>query len=160
MTQNPICCVPSDTAQVAALIMRDEDVGIVPIVGSDKNRALIGVVTDRDLCMAAIAETRDVLSAEGKDAAGVPVEKYMTSRVVSCHPDDDLDRALQLMKENRVRRIVAVDEQNVIRGVLSFADLLRRSQVPPDILMDAFAQICEPAAGRSKAKAEPAGERH
>ena len=74
MTENPICCVPSDTAQVAALIMRDEDVGIVPVVGSDKNRVLVGVVTDRNLCLSVIAERHDVLITEGEDPTNVPIE--------------------------------------------------------------------------------------
>jgi len=159
MTENPICCIPSDSAQVAALIMRDEGVGIVPIVGSDKNRVLIGVVTDRDLCLAAIAQRHEVLTAEGQDPATVPIERYMTSSVVSCHPDDDLDRALRLMKENRVRRIVVVDEQNVIHGVVSLADLVRRAHIPPEMLVETLAQICEPPANESKAKAESASER-
>src|SRR5215469_12753265 len=113
MTENPICCIPSDTAQVAALIMRDENVGIVPIVGSDKNRALIGIVTDRNLCLSVIADRQNVLMAEGEDPTNVAVERYMTSSVVTCLPDDDVDRALSLMQENRVRRLVVVDQQKI-----------------------------------------------
>ena len=50
MTRNPITCPPSVTVQVAALIMSEEDVGIVPVVDAQTNR-LVGVVTDRDLCL-------------------------------------------------------------------------------------------------------------
>jgi len=49
MTTNPACCIPSDAAQTAALIMRDEDTGIVPVVENKGSRKLVGVVTDRDL---------------------------------------------------------------------------------------------------------------
>src|SRR5260370_12717585 len=144
MTENPICCVPSDTAQVAALIMRDEDVGIVPIVGSDKSRALIGVVTDRDLCLSVIAGRHDVLIAEGKDAASVPLEKYMSTNAIACAPDDDVDRALELMKENQVRRILVIDKQRIIHGVVSIGDLLRRSDISPNLICEALRRICEP----------------
>jgi CBS domain-containing protein len=159
MTQNPICCVPSDTAQVAALIMRDEDVGIVPVVGSDKNRMLIGVVTDRNLCLSVIADRHQVLIAEGEDPTNVPVEKYMTSNVVTCLPDDDIDRALNLMEENRVRRIVVVDHQKIIHGIVSFTDLVLRSHIPPERLIEALKHIGEPARAGEKPKAESAGER-
>jgi CBS domain-containing protein len=158
MTENPICCVPSDTAQVAALIMRDEDVGIVPVVGSDKNRVLIGVVTDRDLCLSVIADRQDVFLAEGEDPANVLLERYMNSNVVTCLPDDDVDRALNLMEEHRVRRIVVVDQQKIIHGIVSFTDLVRRSQIPPDRLIGALKQVCQPAQTGEKPKAQFAGE--
>ena len=159
MTENPICCVSSDTAQVAALIMRDEDVGIIPVVGSDKNRVLIGVVTDRDLCLSVIADRHDIFIAEAEDPAIVPIERYMTSNVVTCLPDDEVDRALTLMQENRLRRVVVVDEQKIIHGIVSFADLVRRSHVPPDRLVEALKQICEPAGTTAKPKAGSASER-
>ena len=159
MTENPICCIPSDTAQVAALIMRDEDVGIVPVVGSDKNRVLVGIVTDRNLCLSVIADRPQVMIAEGEDPTNVPVEKYMTPDVVACLPDDDLEVALNLMEEHRVRRIVVVDQQKIIHGVVSFADLVRRSHIPAERLIEALKRICEPVRTRERPKADSASER-
>jgi CBS domain-containing protein len=59
MTKDPTCCVPSDTAQRAARIMRDEHAGVVPVIDNEQGRKVTGVVTDRDLCMNVIAEGRD-----------------------------------------------------------------------------------------------------
>ena len=49
MTKDPTCCVPSDTGERAAKIMRDEDTGVVPIIENEQSRKVIGIVTDRDL---------------------------------------------------------------------------------------------------------------
>ena len=58
MTKNPSCCVPSDHAPRAAIIMRDEDTGIVPVIDNEQSQRIVGVVTDRDLCMNVVAESR------------------------------------------------------------------------------------------------------
>src|SRR5262249_45246678 len=128
MTRNPVCCIPSDTAQVAALIMKRVDTGIVPVVDNERDRKPVGLVTDRDLCMAVIA--LDETSADGPDPMDVALERYMTTKVVSCSPEDNLDRALELMKDNQVRRLLVVDEQNALQGIVSMADLVLRGSVP------------------------------
>src|SRR5262245_26619798 len=97
MTKDPKCCVPSDSAQRAASIMRDENAGIVPVVESAQSAKIVGVVTDRDLCMNVVAE--------GRDPGSVTVEQCMTSKVVTCTTNDSVDRVTELMKENQIRRI-------------------------------------------------------
>ena len=77
MTTNPACCIPSDAAQTAAIIMRDEDTGIVPVVESKGSSKLVGVVTDRDLCIGVIAERPRALDP-GLDATNAPIEQFMT----------------------------------------------------------------------------------
>ena len=74
MTKDPKFCVPSDSAQHAAGIMRDEHAGIVPVVESAQSAKIVGVVTDRDLCMNVVAE--------GHDPKSVLVEQCMTTKVV------------------------------------------------------------------------------
>ena len=71
MTKDPKFCVPTDTAQHAAGLMRDEHAGIVPVVESAQSLRIVGVVTDRDLCMNVVAE--------GRDPRSVPVEECMTT---------------------------------------------------------------------------------
>lgn len=153
MTANPTCCVPSDSARTAAIIMRDEDTGIVPIVESGHSRKLVGVVTDRDLCLGLIAG-QTVGDAEGRHPSIVPVEECMTTKVIYCKPDDDLESALELMRENQVRRILVVDEENTVQGIVSMADLVRRANVPAGETRETLKSISEPTGEASRPRAE------
>lgn len=150
MTANPTCCIPSDTAQTAAIIMRDEDTGIVPIVEGKGSRELAGVVTDRDLCVGVIA------NAASADLLNVPVEQCMTTKVISCKPDDDLDAVLDAMQQNQIRRIVVVDDQHRIQGIVSMADLMNRGKVPNDAIRETMKSISKPTGEASKPRAESA----
>jgi CBS domain-containing protein len=157
MTRNPVCCIPSDTAQVAALIMKRVDAGIVPVVDNEKDRKPVGVVTDRDLCMAVVAI--DEAAADGPDKMEVPLEKYMTTRILFCDPEDTLDQALELMKDNQVRRLLVVDKQNVIQGVVSMSDLVLRGNIRKRDLRDALERICRQAEEPAKPRAAHAKAR-
>jgi len=92
MTKDPTCCLPSDTAQRAASIMRDEHAGVVPVIDNEQGRKIVGVVTDRDLCMNVVAE--------GRDPQTTYVQDCMTATVVSCFSQDSVDKATELMREN------------------------------------------------------------
>ena len=144
MTHDPVCCVPADSAQHAARVMRDKDTGIVPVINNEQNRKLIGVVTDRDLCVALIADGHDGQAA---------VEEFMTSRTVSCRPDDSTEMALDLMEENQVRRILVVDGDNRVQGIVSMADLMRRSDVDDEQTHEMLERISEPTGVSSKPRA-------
>ncbi len=157
MTKNPVCCIPSDTAQVAALIMKRLDTGIVPVVDNERDRKAVGVVTDRDLCMAVMAI--DEASADGPDTMDLPLEQYMTTRIVSCGPDEDLDKALELMKDNQVRRLLVVDKQNTIEGVVSMADLVLRGHIRKREARDMLEKVCQPAGAQAKPRAAHAKAR-
>ena len=157
MTMNPVCCIPSDTAQVAALIMKRVDTGIVPIVDNESDRRTVGVVTDRDLCMAVLAI--DEASADGPDPMDLPLGHYMTTTVVSCGPDDDLDRVAQLMEDNQVRRVLVVDKQNIIQGVVSMADLVLRGNLRKREARELMEKICQPTTEAAKPRAAHAKER-
>lgn len=154
MTKNPTCCIPSDTAQTAAIIMRDEDTGIVPIIERKGSGKLIGVVTDRDLCIGVLAEKPS--GTEALNPTNIPIEHCMTGRVVYCGPGDDIDKVLDLMKENQVRRILVVDEQNNIQGVVSMADLMNRGNVSQGETRETLKRISEPTNEASKPRAETA----
>src|ERR687887_2112199 len=84
MTDNPTCCLPSDTVVAATRVMRDEDVGSVPVV--DDQQRLLGIITDRDVVLRVVAEARD--------PGGTIVQEVMTTHPLTCHPDDDVRRAL------------------------------------------------------------------
>lgn len=121
MTPNPACCMPEDSVTKAAQLMKQEDVGVVPVVeGTD--RRLIGLITDRDVVINLVADGRDVNSAKVSDA--------MSSRMITCKPDDSIDVALDRMAENQVRRIPVVDEMGGILGIISQADVAVRLDKP------------------------------
>jgi CBS domain-containing protein len=113
MTSNPTTCEPTATLVDAAKVMAREDVGPVPIVESGK---LVGLVTDRDIIIRAVAEGRDVTSTSVRDVA--------SKDLVTVTADEDLDRALQLMADNQVRRIPVVEGDRVV-GIVSQADVAR-----------------------------------
>jgi CBS domain-containing protein len=113
MTSNPTTCEPTATLVDAAKVMAREDVGPVPIVESGK---LVGLVTDRDIIIRAVAEGRDVTSTSVRDVA--------SKDLVTVTADENLDRALQLMADNQVRRIPVVEGDRVV-GIVSQADVAR-----------------------------------
>jgi CBS domain-containing protein len=115
MTSNPECCEPDDTAREAAQVMRDQDCGCVPIVDSDSSK-VIGIVTDRDLAIRAIAE--------GKDG-DTRLRDLMTSVATCCGPDDDVRDVERTMADLQVRRIPIVDSAGRCVGIISQADIAR-----------------------------------
>jgi CBS domain-containing protein len=145
MTKDPSCCVPSDKAPKAARIMRDEDAGIVPVIENEQSQRLVGVVTDRDLCMTIVAEERD--------ARTVPIEACMTTTVVTCTANDAVEKATELMKENRIRRVPVVDEQGRLQGIVSMADLVSRAELKPTQVHDTLKQVSTPTPEPSKPRA-------
>lgn len=154
MTTNPACCIPSDAAQTAAIIMRDEDTGIVPVVENKGSRKLVGVVTDRDLCIGVIAE-RPIIDT-GIDATNAPIKQFMTAKVISCAEDSDMEDVLTLMRENQVRRVLVVDRKNEILGVVSLSDLMLRGAVPKGETRQTLKSISLPTGEASKPRAQSA----
>jgi len=122
MTKDPVCCLPDDEVQKAAKLMKDEDVGVIPIIEDEDTKTLLGIVTDRDLALRVVAEARDIGSTRIKDV--------MTTGAVSCRPDDDLQKALDAMEENQVRRIPVVDHNQKIVGIIAQADVATRLAEP------------------------------
>lgn len=135
MTPQPECCTPDDSVIEVARVMEMRDVGVVPIVESQDTRRLVGVVTDRDLILRVVAQGRD-------PNVVVNVREVMTPEVVTCTPDDELLHAEDLMKQHQVRRIVVIDEQGAVVGIVSTADLARAAD---DIQIgDTLKSVTEP----------------
>jgi CBS domain-containing protein len=120
MTPTPECCTPDDSVVEVARVMAQRDVGIVPIVESQDTRKLIGVMTDRDIVVRVVAEGRDPNAVRG-------VEEVMTAELVCCSPDDDLLQVEALMKEHQLHRILVVDQDGAVVGIVATADLARSS---------------------------------
>lgn len=141
MTRDPVSCTPTCSAQVAADLMRVHDTGVLPVVFNLFSRKLLGVVTDRDLCMM-------VVSA-GRDPAHVTVQECMTANVVACSPEDDAQVAIRLLQENQVRRLPVVNRGGSLVGMLSLADLIRHGAIDPKDLYLTLRKVCEPAGAPS-----------
>ena len=122
MTKDPTCCLVSDGIARAAEIMKNEDVGSVPVVEDDVTRRLVGIVTDRDIVLKIIAENRD------RDAA--TVGEIMSTSLVTCRPDDHYQTAMDRMSQHQVRRIPVVDGKGRIVGIISQADIATRVDAP------------------------------
>ncbi|MGB3967319.1 MAG: CBS domain-containing protein, partial [Planctomycetota bacterium] len=113
-----------DRLDAAARIMWEHDCGIVPVV--DGNQALVGVVSDRDLCMAAYTQ--------GKPLGDIPVTAAMARSVAVSKPDEPVATAMATMQQRQVHRLPVVDARNVVVGMLSTADLLRCAGARPAAL--------------------------
>jgi len=122
MTSKPVCCLPDDQAAKAAKLMKVGNIGSIPVVESEQNRKLVGIVTDRDLAMKIVAE--------GRDGRSTKVEAVMTGAVVTCLADDDLQKALDAMAKHQLRRIPVVDNENKIVGIIAQADVATRAGQP------------------------------
>jgi len=114
MTSNP-CSIDADkSVAYAAKMMRDEDVGLAPIVEGDK---LIGMLTDRDIAIRVVAE--------GRNPDQVKVRDVASKQVVTIDPQQDLDEALRIMAKHQVRRLAVVEEDGKLVGVVAQADVAR-----------------------------------
>lgn len=122
MTKNPECCLPSDMVITAAQLMKSEDIGPIPIVADKEGRKLTGIVTDRDLTIKVIAESRDPNTTR--------LEDVMSDDVVSCRETDDIDTVLKLMEDNQVRRIPVVGNNDQLLGIIAQADVATRLGQP------------------------------
>ena len=120
MTRDPSCVTPDSPALDAARIMKEEDVGIVPVVDDQSSRKLVGVVTDRDLAIRIVAAERDGTTR---------VREVMSeSRLATCSPDEDIDEAMDTMAAEQVRRIPIVDERGSLVGIVSQADVVLKTR--------------------------------
>jgi CBS domain-containing protein len=107
---------PSSSIRDAARTMRAKDIGALPV---SENGRLVGMVTDRDIAVRAVAENRP--------AGGTVVRQVMSGDVYCCFEDDDLERAAQLMAEHQVRRLPVLNHDDRLVGMITLADLGRSS---------------------------------
>lgn len=139
MTHPPITCPVSGTLDHAARLMWEFDCGIIPVVNDDGQ--LAGVVTDRDICMAAYTQ--------GQPLASIRVTTAMAKSVVATHASDPIEHAELLMRDNQIRRIPVLDGDDRPVGLVSMNDLARlaarakRSGVDRE-LVKTLAAVCQP----------------
>lgn len=119
MSKEVFYCLPSDTAQAAAKTMKNSGVGALPVVSDSINRRLEGIVTDRDLCCAVVAEA--------KLAETTKIADVMTRTPVTCAPENTLEDCERLMQKHQIRRLPVVDAEGRCIGMIAQADLALRA---------------------------------
>jgi len=143
MTTN-VTSIPSDASLAdAARLMWDCDCGALPVL--DASEAVIGMITDRDICMASWSKDRAPSALRVTDA--------MSRELAAAAPDDSLSYAEGLMRSKQIRRIPVVDANHRLLGILSLADIVRQGsssasrgdgELAPDQIALTLAQICRP----------------
>ena len=136
-------CSPSDTLDCAARIMWERDCGFVPIVASDR---AVGVITDRDICMAAYTQ--------GQPLGSMLVSSASSHGIMTARESDSIDAAEAMMQKHQLRRIPVVDANGKPIGIVSMNDLARHAQrggrrpdgLSAESIVRTLAAVCQPSA--------------
>jgi CBS domain-containing protein len=131
MTRDVEVIHPDDSLQTAAQKMRDRDIGFLPVCDDDR---LIGVVSDRDIIVRVIAEGRDPKAMMGRN--------LVTAPVIYCFEDQDVEEAARIMQENQIRRLVILNRDKRLVGVVSLGDLAMNR--PADQSGEILQSVSEP----------------
>jgi CBS domain-containing protein len=122
MTKNPVAALSGDTVANVAQLMKERDIGPVPIVEDKISKKLIGIVTDRDLAIKVVAA--------GRDPNTTFVRDVMTKDVITCREDDEIESTLNAMSRHQLRRILVVNENDMLVGIIAQADIATRMNEP------------------------------
>jgi len=127
---------PDSTVKDAVQIMKDLNCGVVPVVGT--NNEIMGIVTDRDITIYTVLNN--------KDPEKTKVSEFMSKPVITCKADDDIDLAIEKMKNNKIRRIPIVDDNNRVIGIISLGDVAVISKEEHETF-EALENISSPVSG-------------
>jgi CBS domain-containing protein len=138
MTRNPEFVTPNDSISRAAEIMRDIEVGIVPVVDDSSSLRLRGVITDRDIAIRHVAEGHD------RDCR---VADHMTDRITSVSPDDNVQDVMHAMQRDQIRRVPVVENDRLV-GIIAQADIaLEAGKDHGREVQETLEKISEPGRG-------------
>jgi len=140
MSPHPFCLTEKDTVRQAAQLMKEKDVGAIPVVKSEKERTVTGIVTDRDLCTKILAEARSPETS---------VREVMHRDPVSCTANHSVEDCIALMQRHRIRRLPVVDEHANCIGIIALADIALH--LSAEAVASTLAEISRPAPGVKKA---------
>lgn len=115
MSRNLIIMNDNTSISEVARIMKEKDIGFIPISNDNK---IIGVITDRDIVVNAISN---------KCSLDIPVKEYATKNVISVNIDDNVSKILNVMRKNKVKRVLVNDEHKLV-GIVSFSDILNNNE--------------------------------
>jgi CBS domain-containing protein len=137
MTSQPQCVAPNDTLMQAAQILREIDVGVVPV--SDGGQ-LVGMLTDRDIVVRAVSE--------GRDPKQTTVRETMSQGVTTVWEDQDVEEAARLFEDKQIRRLPVLNREKRLVGILSLGDLAVDGKA--DLGGRALKEISEPSEPRGR----------
>ena len=115
MTENPACCTTTTSLQETARMMVDCDCGAIPVVENMENKKPVGIITDRDITVRTIAV--------GKNPMQMVTGEVMTTDVVTVTPDTPVEKLVDKMSGNQIRRVIVVDENGACCGMVAQADI-------------------------------------
>lgn len=152
MTDRIQSCRPTDKISMVARMMRQENCGFIPVVALDG--VPVGVITDRDVCMA--------VATRQQNAADIEVRDLMSRQMFACLTQDDIQVALKRMKETRVRRLLVMNDRGKLEGILSLDDVVLsatadgKGDLPVEDVFGTYRSICEPfKAKKSRVRQSP-----
>lgn len=138
MVGTPAFCSPETNVAAAVEMFWTRNCGILPVLGNDGK--MKGVITDRDVCIA--------LGTRNRLAGDLTAAEVMTGRVVSCFEEDNIQAAVELIRQEGVRRLPVLGSDGSLKGILSMDDVVRHStdasgkaELPYDVVVTAFKSI-------------------
>ena len=143
MSKKILVCGFEESLSTAAQLMWDGDCGAIPVM--DHNGKAIGMITDRDICMATYTQ--------GLPPQAIAVKTAMSRELVACAPTDTVAQAERLMRDHKIRRLPVIDEHGDLVGLLSLNDLAlqfgreklsRQKEVRGSELAETLAAVCQP----------------
>lgn len=129
MTPNATAIWLTESLADAAKLMWENDCGVLPIIKD--GRKVVGLITDRDICMAAAMRDRNPSS--------ISVEEVMTGQVYGIDPEDNIAQALQTMQEHQIRRLPVIDPEGELQGILSLNDIVLHAKERDEAAQDSIA---------------------
>lgn len=132
MTKSPETVAPGTTIGDVAVLMRDLDVGVIPVV---RNEELLGVITDRDITIR--------VTAAGLNPLDVTVQDFMSPNPISVSPDDDIEQVRELMAQHQIRRVLVTDGNNLV-GIVSLGDVATKDRAEDEATGSVLEDISEP----------------
>lgn len=132
MTKSPETVAPGTTIGDVAVLMRDLDVGVIPVV---RNQELLGVITDRDITIR--------VTAAGLNPLDVTVQDFMSPNPISVSPDDDIEQVRELMAQHQIRRVLVTDGNNLV-GIVSLGDVATKDRAEDEATGSVLEDISEP----------------
>jgi CBS domain-containing protein len=137
MTANPACCTPDTTLRETARMMLEHDCGLIPVVENLSNNKPIGTVTDRDIAIRAFTT--------GENPLEMKVSDVMTKGVAAVSPNASLRECAEVMKDNKIRRVLVLDKNGAVCGIVAQADLAEHAP-DEELVGNVVEEISEAAA--------------
>lgn len=146
MSRDVKACRTDETLDRAAQLMWDNDCGCIPVVSTDGDGRVVGMITDRDIAMAAYMQ--------GKPITAITVGSAMAREAICCHTSDGISQAEALMRDHKIRRLPVLDKAERLAGILSINDIAREArretaaglhvEVNEGDVAETLAEICQP----------------